>query len=177
MHVGLLRWTATAKYSLLRRRSSARQLCALLSSSTHDPHRASPCGHMLEWCGTYPLGRALMLGFKLALVGSRPSSAPRCAGSPPLRRLLVEPRCLASSSPWWASGPRRRLGAPARRLFDASCAATLSDPSSGITTVLIQMPAKLTQRPRLSAACRFSFPGKSRQKRDFAMALLVESPC
>ena len=35
---------------------------------------------MLEWCGTYPLGRALMLGFKLALVGFGPSSTPRCAG-------------------------------------------------------------------------------------------------
>ena len=41
---------------------------------------------MLEWCGTYPLGRALMLGFKLALVGSRPSSTPRCAARGGRRR-------------------------------------------------------------------------------------------
>jgi hypothetical protein len=57
------------------------------------------------------------------------------------------------------------VGAPVRRprrLFDASCAATLSDPWSGITTVLIQMSAKLTQRPRLSAAFRLCFPGKTR---------------
>jgi hypothetical protein len=31
-----------------------------------------------------PLGQASMLDFTLALVGFRPSSAPRCAGSPPL---------------------------------------------------------------------------------------------
>ena len=30
--------------------------------------------------------------------------------------LSVEPRCLPSGSPWWASGPRRRLGAPSCRL-------------------------------------------------------------
>ena len=94
---------------------------------------------MLEWCGTYPLGRASMLGFKLALVGFWPSSAPRCAG----------------------------LSSP----VDASRAATLSDPSSRITTVPIQMPAKLTQRPRLSVAFRLCFPGKTRG------TPLLDCPC
>jgi len=58
-----------------------------------------------------------------------------------------------------------------RRLFGASCAATLSDPWSGITTVLIQTSAKLTQRPRLSAAFRLCFPGKTRG------APLLDCPC
>ena len=58
-----------------------------------------------------------------------------------------------------------------RRLFDASCAATLSDSWSGITTVLIQMSAKLTQRPRLSAAFRLCFPGKTRG------TPLLDCPC
>ena len=58
-----------------------------------------------------------------------------------------------------------------RRLFDASCAATLSDPWSGITTVLIQMSAKLTQRPRLLASPFVCFPGKTRG------TPLLDCPC
>ena len=69
---------------------------------------------------------------------------------------------MPSGSPWWASGPRRRPGAPAlpplRRLLRRHALGSWS----GITTVLIQTSAKLTQRPRLSAAFRLCFPGKTR---------------
>jgi len=68
---------------------------------------------MLEWCGTYPLGRALMLGFKLALVGFRPSSTPRCAGVLGVPERSVCRRLAASvRRSWWAPSRSPRHSRP-----------------------------------------------------------------
>ena len=75
--------------------------------------------------------------------------------------LLVEPRCLTSGSPWWASGPRRRLGASARRLWSTPfCAATRLNPSSGLRRFWY----KSSQTHVLASLVDSTFPGKHARK-------------
>ena len=102
---------------------------------------------MLEWCGTYPLGRALMLGFKLALVGFRPSSTPRCAGVLGVPERSVCRRLAASvRRSWWAPSRSPRHSCPP---FSSG-----SLPKLLATLVASGFPGKTRGTPLLDCPCQ-----------------------
>lgn len=96
--------------------------------------------------------------------------------------LSVEPRCLPSGSPWWASGPRRRLGVPECSVCrSARCAGGLPPRCAArggrrrgrrATPDRLFKPVLCPGFSALSSACR----GRLRANRWFGKTTLVQNP-
>ena len=128
---------------------------------------------MLEWCGTYPLGRALMLGFKLALVDFWPlvgASVRRLAASGSTGREAWQGQHAAkphAGLPWQTqhSQSRARSVGFVPRLASPCLAhaATPSVPWSNLPKLLATLvasgfPGKTRGTPLLDCPCQDS-PG------------------